>query len=92
MTFMELVTALVLEGVEVTLKLDSGKVVADFNFNAKSEAVLHEREDGTLYVVGRYSTHDVDTVLDCVFLFRNFLCGRDYGSSEWKELLVKYDA
>lgn len=53
MKFIELVTALVLEGVSVTLKKSSDdQVVADLNFESKSSAVLHENPDGTLFVEG----------------------------------------
>lgn len=92
MNMMDLVRQLVLEGVEVTFKLNrEGAIVADLNSGTKSGMYLREDTQG-LYVTGRYGelehVSSLDDLLD-VFVSRYF--ARNFGSDAWVAAAVKHD-
>lgn len=91
MNMMDMVRQLVLEGVEVTFKLNSeGAVVADLNSRTKSGMYLREDTRG-LYVTGHYGERDhvssLDDLLD-IFVSRYFAC--NFGSDAWVAAAVKH--
>lgn len=86
---MELVREIVDLGITVSLFVHDGKFVGDLSFNTVSHGYLHELEDGSLVILGRYSmVEPVSNLEDCVRCYERFKMSKDYGNSMWDGLLL----
>ena len=92
------------EGMEVTMRRMSSEavtrltgrdaaVVYDLNTATKSGVYLLPLEDGRVFALGRYTEcYEVEDVRELAFVFARRYRARDFGSSEWCELAVRYGA
>lgn len=89
--FLDVIGALLDEGIEVTIKKHENRIWYDLNVTAKSHLWITQSKPGEIEYNMRYKEGKLDCTLTGVLdLARQARCGRDFMSSKWVELLCKH--
>lgn len=89
--FDTLIETLVTKGIEITIKLDTGKIVYDLNTAMKSHLYLHyDAKENLCRYFGRYENEGIIADYnDLLWEVKGCLHGRDFGDTVWIDLLIE---